>query len=94
MKNVFLQLVVFYLISSCLYSQEIKDNKWSIDAEFGVTNAVKPYSENHFSNTIGLFHTSVGTRFMFNNRYGVKLDAGYDRITDDQFKLWKSMESS
>ena len=25
---------------------------------------------------------------MFNNRYGVKLDAGYDRITDDQFKFW------
>ena len=57
MKNVFLQLVVFYLISPVYILKKIKDNKWSIDAEFGVTNAVKPYSENHFSNTIGLFHT-------------------------------------
>ena len=47
MKNVFAACCI-YLISSCIYSQEIKDNKWSIDAEFGVTNAVKPYSENHF----------------------------------------------
>ncbi|MEJ6505811.1 MAG: SPOR domain-containing protein [Crocinitomicaceae bacterium] len=73
-----------FLFSLTAHGQFEQNNKWSLDLGGGLTNAVKPYTENYFSNTYDLFHASGGVRYMFNNKYGIKLDAGYDRITNGE----------
>ena len=71
------------LLSFTSISQFEENNKWSLDLCGGLTNAVKPYTDGYFSNTYDLFHASGGIRHMFNNKYGFKVDFGYDRITND-----------
>ncbi|MFY7943453.1 MAG: OmpA family protein [Crocinitomicaceae bacterium] len=66
--------------SFCQYSEY---NKWSVDLSIGGTNAVEPYTPGYWSNTVDLVHTSGGVRYMFNNKFGLKLDGGYDLITND-----------
>ncbi len=70
-------------IFSWSFSQYSKYNKWSVDLSIGGTNAVEPYSPGYWSNTVDLVHTSGGVRYMFNNKFGLKLDGGYDLITND-----------
>ena len=71
------------LFSFTSLGQFEENNKWSLDLGGGLTNAVKPYTDGYFSNTYDLFHASGGVRYMFNNKYGFKVDFGYDRITND-----------
>jgi outer membrane protein OmpA-like peptidoglycan-associated protein len=73
------------IVSYCSFGQYSEYNKWSVDLAIGGTNAVEPYSAGYWSNTVDLFHTSGGVRYMFNNKFGLKLDGGYDLITNDKF---------
>ena len=83
MKHIFTLLsIVILLIPSVALNQKTI-NSWSIDACFGGTNPVKPYTTGYWSNTVSFFHTSGGVRYMFNNKFGIKLDGGYDRVTND-----------
>jgi OOP family OmpA-OmpF porin len=74
--------IVFSLLPKVAFDQKTT-NSWSIDACFGGTNPVKPYSLGYWSNTVSFFHSSAGARYMFNNKFGLKLDGGYDRVTND-----------
>jgi OOP family OmpA-OmpF porin len=74
--------IVFSLLPNVAFDQKTT-NSWSIDACFGGTNPVKPYSLGYWSNTVSFFHSSAGARYMFNNKFGIKLDGGYDRVTND-----------
>jgi OOP family OmpA-OmpF porin len=83
MKHIFTLLsIVLLLIPSVALNQKTI-NSWSIDACFGGTNPVKPYTTGYWSNTVSFFHSSGGVRYMFNNKFGIKLDGGYDRVTND-----------
>jgi outer membrane protein OmpA-like peptidoglycan-associated protein len=74
--------IVISLLPNVAFDQKTT-NSWSIDACFGGTNPVKPYSLGYWSNTVSFFHSSAGARYMFNNKFGIKLDGGYDRVTND-----------
>jgi len=74
-------IVLFSLTANGQFEQ---NNKWSIDVSGGLSNAVRPYSVGYWSNTYDLFHTSGGVRYMFNNKYGIKIDGGFDRIKNDE----------
>ena len=76
--------ILTFLFSLTAIGQFEQNNKWSLDLGAGLTNAVKPYTANYFSNTYDLFHASGGVRYMFNNKYGIKIDAGYDKITNGE----------
>ena len=76
--------ILIFLFSLTAIGQFEQNNKWSLDLGAGLTNAVKPYTANYFSNTYDLFHAAGGVRYMFNNKYGIKIDAGYDKITNGE----------
>ena len=84
MIRIFLILILL-IFSNVGQAQFEQNNKWSLDLNGGATNAVKPYATGYFSNTVGLFHASGGLRYMFNNKYGIKVDGGFDRIKNDEF---------
>jgi OOP family OmpA-OmpF porin len=87
MRQAVLTFVLLFLLSNSAFTQGY-NNRWSIELNPGVSNAVKPYTTGYWSNTIGLYHISAGTRFMFNNKYGLKWDIGFDRIRHDKTSLY------
>jgi OOP family OmpA-OmpF porin len=93
MRQSLLTVVLVFFITNFSLSQGY-NNRWSIELNPGVSNAVKPYTNGYWSNTIGLYHISAGTRFMFNNKYGLKLDIGFDRIRHDKTSLYNNTGTS
>lgn len=55
-------------------------DKWSIEVNGGVNKATKPFSDGYFTTTPSFFHVDLGVRYMFNPKFGLKLDGGFDRI--------------
>lgn len=81
-----ISFLIIFSLSSSVNAQEVKEmNRLSIDANIGGTNAIRPYATDYWSNSIGLFHTNLGARYMFNNSFGIKLDFGFDRLKNDEF---------
>ena len=93
MRQSLLTFVLIFFITNFSLSQGY-NNRWSIELNPGVSNAVKPYSPDYWSNTIGLYHISAGTRFMLNNKYGLKWDIGYDRISHDKIGILNNTGTS
>jgi len=59
-------------------------NKWSIEANGGATKARKALTPGYFSETPSFYHADFGVRYMFNPKFGLKLDGGYDRIKEGE----------
>jgi OOP family OmpA-OmpF porin len=93
MRQAVLTIILLFLFSNSSFSQGY-NNRWSIELNPGVSNAVKPYTPGYWSNTIGLYHISAGTRFMFNNKYGLKWDIGFDRIRHDKTSWYNNTGTS
>jgi OOP family OmpA-OmpF porin len=55
-------------------------NKWSIELAGGLNGAVGPFSPGYYSESPGLFTVDLGARYMFNNKFGLKADFGYNNI--------------
>ena len=60
-------------------------NKWSLEASLGLNNAIGPFAEGYSSNYLTFAHVDGGARRMFNNMVGLKLDAAFDRIKNDEW---------
>ncbi|MBF4517120.1 OmpA family protein [Flavobacterium sp. ANB] len=57
-------------------------NKWSVDLGIGFNKPQKPFSENSYTSQISPFVGDLGVRYMFNNKFGLKADFGYNSLTD------------
>ena len=75
-------LLAFSLVNLS-YGQSYK--KWSLEGALGFNNAVGPFAEGYSSNYLTLLHAGVGGRYMLSNKFGVKLDVGFDRIKNDEW---------
>ncbi len=56
-------------------------NKWSIELNGGVNKFQRPATGGHFTTTPSPWNADLGVRYMFNNKFGLKLDVGYDKFT-------------
>ncbi|PZX39183.1 OOP family OmpA-OmpF porin [Nonlabens dokdonensis] len=63
-------------------SQQLK--KWAIDIGAGVHKPVRPVSTGSFTNTPSLFQVDLGVRYMFNNKFGLNADFGYNDFRADE----------
>ncbi len=77
-------LIIALSFVSSYYSQSAY-NRWSLDAHIGFDNATRPFAEGYSSNYLTLLHADLGTRYMFSDKIGVKLDVGFDRIKNDEW---------
>ncbi len=57
-------------------------DKWSIELNGGVNKPSRTMSSGFYTKTFNLFHADLGVRYMFNPKFGVKLDFGYDKFED------------
>ena len=80
MKKITLPLLAALLGFSNMNAQEGKPyNKWSIDVNGGVNKPAQPMTPGYHGNTFFNFvHADAGVRYMFNNKFGLKADFGYD----------------
>ncbi|WP_026703711.1 OmpA family protein [Flavobacterium soli] len=56
-------------------------NKWSIELNGGVNKFQRPATSGYFQSTPSPWNADFGVRYMFNNKFGLKLDAGYYSFT-------------
>ena len=79
-----------------LYSQEKTEkisndyNKWSIDINAGLSRPTAPFTEGYFVEDLSFFHVDLGARYMFNPKFGLKADIGFDKY--DQGKNSESFK--
>lgn len=79
MKKITLPLIAALLGFSNMNAQEgLPYNKWSIDVNGGLTKPSQPMTAGTNGNTFGFIHADAGVRYMFNNKFGIKADFGYD----------------
>lgn len=53
-------------------------NKWSIEVAGGVNKPQRPLTSGYFTSTPSPYVIDLGVRYMFNNKFGLKADVGYN----------------
>ncbi|MEH6405703.1 MAG: OmpA family protein [Leeuwenhoekiella sp.] len=94
-KNLFLTLACLGLFG-ILQAQEVTTddnqemtntneyNRWSIEAGFGFTKPVRPMAPGYFSSTPSFYQVDLGTRYMFNEKAGLKLNLGMNSFENKE----------
>ncbi|CEN43169.1 OmpA family protein [Capnocytophaga canis] len=77
MKKKIFTLGIFALAIVSVKAQE-DYNKWSIDLQGGVNSPLVEMSEGYSTSTLSPWNVSGGVRYMFNNKFGLRLGGGYD----------------
>jgi OmpA-OmpF porin, OOP family len=57
-----------------------KYNRFSMNAEYGFNHVVNPLTPGYNVATLGFWHVGLGGRYMFNPKFGLRLQANYDEI--------------
>ncbi|OXA91206.1 OmpA family protein [Flavobacterium hercynium] len=57
-------------------------NKWSIELNGGINKPTRAMTPGYSTSTLSPFHADLGVRYMFNPKFGVKLDVGYDQFQE------------
>ena len=58
-------------------------NHWSIDVMGGVNKPARPMNSGFYSSTPGLWNADLGVRYMINDKFGLKLNLGYNQLEND-----------
>ncbi|KAF2339174.1 OmpA family protein [Flavobacterium tistrianum] len=53
-------------------------NKWSIELGAGFNKPQRPFNSGYTTNTVSPWTGDLGVRYMFNNKFGLKADFGYN----------------
>nr|WP_199000685.1 OmpA family protein [Flavobacterium sp. ASV13] len=56
-------------------------NKWSVELAGGVNKPQRPMTSNYATSTPSPWVGDLGVRYMFNNKFGLKADFGYNSFT-------------
>ena len=62
-------------------------NKWSIELAGGIHKPTRSFSPGYFVNTPSFGQASLGARYMFNNKFGVKFEGGFASVKSDENSL-------
>ncbi len=62
-------------------------NQWSIEVSGGVHKPSRPFAEGYYTNTPSFGQGQLGVRYMFNDKFGLRLGLGYNNIEGDDNSL-------
>jgi OOP family OmpA-OmpF porin len=57
-------------------------NKWSIEINGGLNKPFAAFTPGYSTASLNMFHADLGARYMFNPKFGLKLDFGYDKFQE------------
>jgi OOP family OmpA-OmpF porin len=75
-------LFSFLISTSILFGQDNAINKLSIDGGVGFNNSILPFTSGYSNSYFNPFNLNIGARKMFNNKFGFKVDFGYDYLSE------------
>lgn len=88
----FTTIIAAFFTSYFAFSQSQTENyydRWSIEIAIGQNKPIRPFSQGYYSsnsdryfNFGDVLHYEAGVRYMFNTKFGFKLDAAFDRIVN------------
>lgn len=84
MKKMTLPVLAALFAVSGINAQEQDYNKWSIDLNAGATKPTTPFGAGFSDTTFSFIHADGGVRYMFNNKFGIKADFGYDYMKNGE----------
>lgn len=90
MKKLLLLVSLFvcsYTIAQESEMQGSSFNKWSIDLNGGLSRPTTPFEVGYFVDDLSFFHVDLGARYMFNPKFGLKVDFGYDNFENSSKSL-------
>ena len=57
-------------------------NKWSVDVNFGANKPTVGFTSGYSTRTPSFWTLNGGVRYMFNNKFGLRLGGGYDKFAE------------
>jgi len=57
-------------------------NKWSVDVNFGANKPTVGFTSGYATKTPNFWTLNGGVRYMFNNKFGLRLGGGYDKFVE------------
>ena len=68
-------------------AQERAFNKWSLDLGVGAHEVINPLSSGYSTGALALGQANLGVRYMFNEKFGLRLDFGYNEFKEGNNSL-------
>jgi OOP family OmpA-OmpF porin len=62
--------------------EKVAYDKWSLELNGGFNKPTRTMTLGYQTTTLNPFHADLGVRYMFNPKFGVKWDFGYDEFTE------------
>jgi OmpA-OmpF porin, OOP family len=81
MKKILLSTIMAGCLALGVNAQD-DYNKWSLELNGGFNKPMAPLSPGYFSPTLNLGHVDFGVRYMFNDKFGAKLDYGLGSFSE------------
>jgi outer membrane protein OmpA-like peptidoglycan-associated protein len=87
MKKMIFTLALVTIVTTVVAQTEAKKNglgdynKWSIELAGGVNKPQRPMTSGYFTSLPSPYVVDLGARYMFNNKFGLKADFGYNSFT-------------
>jgi OOP family OmpA-OmpF porin len=75
MKKLILSTLLTGSLAFAANAQEF--NKWSLEATAGFNKPMAPFTAGYLSPTLNVGHVDLGVRYMFNEKFGTKVDYGF-----------------
>lgn len=93
MKKTITQVLSITLLLSCIFTMNAQNSKdkydhWAIDLGAGIHTVGASLSPGYNPALFG--QGNLGVRYMFNNRFGLRLDLGYSSFQDEEDLPFKS----
>lgn len=89
-KNLLLLLAMFTFGLSANAQDnkaEIDFNRFSIEANGGIVKPTTPMANGYYTSRVSPLHLDLGVRYMFNPKFGLRAQVGYDQFENDDNSL-------
>ncbi|WP_339662084.1 OmpA family protein [uncultured Polaribacter sp.] len=86
MKKIILGALIF-CSTIAVQAQEKEYNKWSLDLGAGAHEIINPLSPGYKTGALALGQANLGVRYMFNEKFGLRLDVGYNEFKEGDNSL-------
>lgn len=85
MKKIILTVAALAASLAIVNAQETEQkessfNKWSVELNAGITKPTTPFVSGAYVDRVSPLHLDLGVRYMFNPKFGLKLDGGFDQF--------------
>ena len=90
MKKILLTLVFAFALTTMNAQNETVEtkttdfNKWSIELSGGFNKPQRPMTSGYSTTIVSPYTVDLGVRYMFNNKFGLKGDFGYNSFSEEE----------